>query len=783
MKQSSDFLHIGSRVVGRRADLIRDDGVTILVGPRWSGTRLVAMRWMTRQPSSRGGLDLGAGAADPRVSWAIVDLTSVTPADDQLSQCLARFESGDLRSLVILGRSLSQIHFDSLRMGTIPRVVGPRQLQLTDADIGELIRERGRSLDDDRLKVLQRATGGWLRLVISAADIVQDRPTLAMDEVALAIRRRVRWSTAMLDEATQTLLCGSPFWDTEMVQSAGLRDNADDAAALLGRAEHAGLLWSQVVDGGTHYVLEPVALALTESEPALVGAHHRRLVTALCEGGRLSDATSVALARDDPAAVWTAAQAAIHAARWDLLVHVAARVSAYPPSWFEQEHPDFRILVTLAGLGRALPFAAWNEVLRSARVQSTPTPEDSLRSCLALIGLYQATGDIQRAMEQARTAVWLSGRTGTAGGLGVQVMALRSATEAFTVGGRIEAAGDAAAKAVSAARQLGDSQAIAAVQVTAELSRLLGGDLRGADAAQEFELAAHVPNVVGSSFLARSWVEYERGDLVSARRLIAQARRILDETDLWWLAGLSDAVVTAHAGEAAAAELIRQEVHRRVEHGWVVSGPTIFASIDLAVELLLGRPAEVLSRFEGRKLEFPPTLVMKAAAHLALRQDDRALRLAQPLTGDPTLRVATLSRLVAAAAAAHQGRPDVAHRYAQLAFQLIETVGLGTAVRYLTAPSQQLVRAELDASQQLVFDQWCRLHGCIEGAREPSVPLSPRERELIVALGSDRSLRQIAEDLGVAHNTVKTLTRRTYRKLGVTSRQDAVDLAQRRRLV
>ena len=56
--------------------------------------------------------------------------------------------------------------------------------------------------------------------------------------------------------------------------------------------------------------------------------------------------------------------------------------------------------------------------------------------------------------------------------------------------------------------------------------------------------------------------------------------------------------------------------------------------------------------------------------------------------------------------------------------------------------------------------------------------LTPRELELLVELPSWRTAEQIAADLCVSVNTVKTHLRGIYRKLGVTSRRDAIAAAQ-----
>jgi LuxR family maltose regulon positive regulatory protein len=56
--------------------------------------------------------------------------------------------------------------------------------------------------------------------------------------------------------------------------------------------------------------------------------------------------------------------------------------------------------------------------------------------------------------------------------------------------------------------------------------------------------------------------------------------------------------------------------------------------------------------------------------------------------------------------------------------------------------------------------------------------LSDRERTVLKLLASQLSLREIAGELFVSYNTVKTQTRNIYRKLQVSSRQQAVNRAQ-----
>lgn len=62
--------------------------------------------------------------------------------------------------------------------------------------------------------------------------------------------------------------------------------------------------------------------------------------------------------------------------------------------------------------------------------------------------------------------------------------------------------------------------------------------------------------------------------------------------------------------------------------------------------------------------------------------------------------------------------------------------------------------------------------------RRPSPPLSPRERLILRSLDENLTLAQIAAELYVSRNTVKTQVQSVYRKLGVSRRADAVALAR-----
>lgn len=60
----------------------------------------------------------------------------------------------------------------------------------------------------------------------------------------------------------------------------------------------------------------------------------------------------------------------------------------------------------------------------------------------------------------------------------------------------------------------------------------------------------------------------------------------------------------------------------------------------------------------------------------------------------------------------------------------------------------------------------------------PAEPLTRRERVILSNLDEDVTLEQIASRLFVTRNTVKSQVRSVYKKLGVSTRADAVAFAR-----
>jgi DNA-binding NarL/FixJ family response regulator len=106
--------------------------------------------------------------------------------------------------------------------------------------------------------------------------------------------------------------------------------------------------------------------------------------------------------------------------------------------------------------------------------------------------------------------------------------------------------------------------------------------------------------------------------------------------------------------------------------------------------------------------------------------------------------------------------------------------GLNEAAREAGAQGSILKRG---SAEELLAALRCVAHG--DDAFDPSHPrrphgrgaLTPRERDVVRLLATGATNRQIAASLSIGEETVKTLLSRTYDKLGVSRRAEAVAAA------
>jgi LuxR family maltose regulon positive regulatory protein len=142
-------------------------------------------------------------------------------------------------------------------------------------------------------------------------------------------------------------------------------------------------------------------------------------------------------------------------------------------------------------------------------------------------------------------------------------------------------------------------------------------------------------------------------------------------------------------------------------------------------------------------------------------------------------REVVAARLAMAAATA-------ATRRVEAAMHLREAAGLAYEQGMLLALrgcSEEVLVLASDLAAQGADPSLAALVDALHRSLEPALPLaaalSPGERHLLLRLGETVSNRELAADLGISLNTLKTRLRRLYAKLGVHDRDAALHAARR----
>jgi LuxR family maltose regulon positive regulatory protein len=280
------------------------------------------------------------------------------------------------------------------------------------------------------------------------------------------------------------------------------------------------------------------------------------------------------------------------------------------------------------------------------------------------------------------------------------------------------------------------------------------------------------------------------------RNELARAQDLLDRTpasvtrDPVTEAGRSMAtarLLLARGKARAAVAAAEPSVEADVASPWVESQSALVAS---AAHLAEGRPQAAAEVLREMAEEQPACAVGVARAHLAAGDRMQALHVLGDIPGDgragPAVRVrATLVRARAAHAVG-----DAAATRRLLAAALLEARRERLRLPFLEA-GPWLGPFLASAPLQHIAAGWLALdtapgetlHPGAQAAPVLVEPLSGRERDVLQRLAQMMSTEDIAADLYVSVNTVKTHLKSVYRKLAVNRRHDAVRRARELRLL
>ncbi|WP_240744601.1 LuxR C-terminal-related transcriptional regulator [Microbacterium sp. PF5] len=281
----------------------------------------------------------------------------------------------------------------------------------------------------------------------------------------------------------------------------------------------------------------------------------------------------------------------------------------------------------------------------------------------------------------------------------------------------------------------------------------------------------------GTEAAAAGFVAYWSGDSADATESFSA---VLDggEADRV-VAGLSRMMIAyaaAETGDVAAcrrAAIAVQEIPLEVIRGfsWAALRESAVALLDEAVG-----NGERARRIAARSVQRPDLPLVNVALAGVLRRAEEypaALESLRSLRGYAEVSYVKASTLITAAVMRrHAGRHEEAHELCEAAV----AVASGEGIRVLFGPREVAVRRLLHEHVHFgtQFEDFIGRCLAMDAAGSLADRLSEREREVFQQLQTARTLPEIARELSVSVNTVKTHQRAIYRKLGVSSRREAV---------
>lgn len=173
--------------------------------------------------------------------------------------------------------------------------------------------------------------------------------------------------------------------------------------------------------------------------------------------------------------------------------------------------------------------------------------------------------------------------------------------------------------------------------------------------------------------------------------------------------------------------------------------------------------------------------ILEAVLHLCSNQLERARTILQPVLDGETPCVAATNTvtawLVEAEVARRRAHEARAHDALGEALRLAEPMRVLRPFHDMGPASLELLtasRGRFGSRDRFADEVWASLPRTVVATAEK---LTRRELQLLAELPTWRTAEEIAADLCVSVNTVKTHLRGIYRKLGVTTRRDAVTAA------
>jgi LuxR family maltose regulon positive regulatory protein len=286
-------------------------------------------------------------------------------------------------------------------------------------------------------------------------------------------------------------------------------------------------------------------------------------------------------------------------------------------------------------------------------------------------------------------------------------------------------------------------------------------------------------SIHGVMTVAEAMIGLATLDQGRTERALARLNGAFDADEYWVFAVQARAERAALWGTPAEREAELAALRRRSE-GPVLSPPIagpLLAMTEVKLLLALGRGNEARIVLDGRHSTHPMLDEPRALLALLTGDVETAHRLAL-LATDRRSAVSPARRLalsvVIAVALLRQGRGEMAALALRRAVYSATTLGLLTPFAQVPSADLQILAANVAELGPLLGEDL--LHQLVN-APMPAialVTLTDRERTILTQLARGLTAAEIAVTANVSVNTVRTQRQGLYRKLGVTSRAEAL---------
>lgn len=830
----------------RLSDVLDSPGaLTLVIGERGAGKTVAVASWARGVSSPGAWLAVEAADADRQTFWRrafgliedatrdsrqvvhipemrddvrrtltawVADITETTVLVIDGCERLSADTVADLLWISTLVSALRVVlvgrRMDSADSSThTVRRVEWNDLMFTEAETISLFDSSGARAASDAAQFVCREVDGLPAAVASIArELARNGATIGVGPILRRVVGRVAEEMIFgegiaIDVRQRELLARVALLERASVAEAQQMMETDEAAAesVLGDAAERGLVRGREVDGRRIFVFPPTSARILASP----------LRADPVRADLLSRAARLLAARGD---VFEAVSRAIDARDFDLAVELGSTDFVK----LITEHTD-PLLAHLSSIPRS-QLAGSPLVVMFLALLHAQRP----RGRVAMLANYAWADHLARtsagASRAANRAVLLIVRSTALRLLGRGRWAASIARAAVE---QLDAASRDEAEALGVFRQL--------VLGQASMAALMSGDL---DAARDLASRAATTDGADERAWEHAWaklayIEGVRGDIHASRDAIA-AGRDLDRWDGAFFrapAAIAEAMVALEDLDQHRAAGLLDELGAYVSRTefWPVGAAVAFfigmsdgwpgrtaerlaaslADRDAApltrtsrdaVEALLaiayiaaGDLGRARATVRGLRRDSAPAFVASAALRLASDEPDGAVAIASDgiRASGPSLRATATLRVLRAAAAFRAGHPLAAARDVGVALDLMERSGLRTPWAIIPARDREgldgIARESFGARADLL-DDLARVPTILPDA-PAMVPLTSREGDVLERVIDGSTNAVIARELGVSINTVRKQRASAYRKLGVSTRDEALAVALERGLL